>query len=55
MEKTKDEQYRGLHVRTGIKAGPDFKVGDMTLTIDEDGFIQEPELWNEDVALALPK
>ena len=33
----------------------DFVVGDVTLTLDEDGFIQEPELWNEDVAAALAK
>ncbi len=32
-----------------------FTVGDVTLDIDEDGFIQEPERWNEDVALALAK
>jgi tRNA 2-thiouridine synthesizing protein E len=34
---------------------PDFQVGDMTLEIDEDGFIQEPERWNKDVAEALAK
>jgi tRNA 2-thiouridine synthesizing protein E len=34
---------------------PDFQVGDTTLEIDEDGFIQEPERWNEDVAAALAK
>jgi tRNA 2-thiouridine synthesizing protein E len=32
---------------------PDFQVGNVTLTIDEDGFIQEPERWNDDVAKAL--
>ena len=32
---------------------PDFKVGDTTLEIDEDGFIQQPESWNKDVAAAL--
>jgi hypothetical protein len=32
-----------MTTKTGIKAGPDFQVGDTTLTIDEDGFIQEPE------------
>ncbi len=31
----------------------EFQVGDVTLEIDEDGFIQEPERWNKDVALAL--
>ena len=34
---------------------PDFQVGDETLEIDEDGFIQEPDRWNEDVAAALAK
>jgi tRNA 2-thiouridine synthesizing protein E len=34
---------------------PDFQVGDMTLEIDEDGFIQEPDRWNEEVAAALAK
>ena len=33
----------------------EFQVGDITLDIDEDGFIQEPERWNQDVALALAK
>lgn len=33
----------------------EFQVGDITLEIDEDGFIQEPERWNEEVALALAK
>lgn len=33
----------------------DFQVGDRTLDIDEDGFIQKPELWDQDVALALAK
>ena len=32
---------------------PDFQVGNDTLTIDEDGFIQEPERWNDEVAKAL--
>ena len=31
----------------------EFKVGDMTIEVDEDGFIQEPDKWNEDVAKAL--
>lgn len=34
---------------------PEFQVGDITLEIDEDGFIQEPERWNKDVAEALAK
>ena len=34
---------------------PEFQVGDVTLEIDEDGFIQEPERWNQDVAIALAK
>ena len=32
---------------------PDFKVGDSTIEIDEDGFIQQPEIWNKEVAMAL--
>ena len=32
---------------------PDFQVGDLTLEIDEDGFIQEPEKWTQEVAIAL--
>lgn len=31
----------------------DFKVGDRVLEIDEDGFIQDPDAWDEDVANAL--
>jgi tRNA 2-thiouridine synthesizing protein E len=34
---------------------PDFQVGDITLEIDEDGFIQDPSAWNEAVAHALAK
>ena len=33
----------------------EFHVGDIVLEIDEDGFIQEPERWNKDVAEALAK
>jgi len=33
----------------------EFKVGEQTLEIDEDGFIQQPDLWNEAVAAALGK
>lgn len=33
----------------------DFKVGDEIFDIDEDGFLQEPERWNEAVAAALAK
>ncbi len=29
------------------------KVGDQSLDLDEDGFIQQPEKWDEKVALAL--
>jgi hypothetical protein len=35
-----------MKLKTRIKAGT-FQVGDNTLTIDEDGFIQEPEGWSE--------
>ena len=33
----------------------EFKVGDIVLEIDEDGFIQEPEKWDEEVAKALAR
>lgn len=33
----------------------DFPVGSRTLEIDEDGFIQDPAQWDEEVALALAK
>ena len=29
------------------------KVGDLSLTLDEDGFIEQPEKWDNKVALAL--
>lgn len=32
---------------------PQFQAGDITIEIDEDGFIQEPDVWNEQVANAL--
>jgi tRNA 2-thiouridine synthesizing protein E len=31
------------------------KVGDLALDLDEDGFIQQPERWDDKVALALAK
>jgi tRNA 2-thiouridine synthesizing protein E len=31
----------------------EFRAGDIVLDIDEDGFIQEPDKWNEKVAAAL--
>jgi tRNA 2-thiouridine synthesizing protein E len=30
-----------------------FEYGDLKIDVDEDGFMQEPEAWNEDVAMAL--
>lgn len=33
----------------------DLIVGEMKLAMDEDGFIQEPDKWNEEVAKALAK
>lgn len=33
----------------------EFKVGDRVLEIDEDGFIQQPDLWDEEVAITLAK
>jgi len=32
---------------------PIFEHGDISLEVDEDGFITNPDQWNEDVALAL--
>lgn len=31
----------------------ELKVGEMTFEVNEDGFIQEPDRWNEEVATAL--
>jgi tRNA 2-thiouridine synthesizing protein E len=32
---------------------PTFTHGEISLNVDEDGFMQEPEVWNKDVAAAL--
>jgi tRNA 2-thiouridine synthesizing protein E len=32
---------------------PTFTHGEVSLEVDEDGFMQEPEDWNKDVAVAL--
>ena len=32
---------------------PELRVGDLTLEVDEDGFIQEPDRWSDAVAAAL--
>lgn len=32
---------------------PEFTRGNVTLAVDEDGFMQEPEKWNNDIAAAL--
>lgn len=32
---------------------PIFELGDVKIKVDEDGFMEEPEQWNEKVALAL--
>jgi len=32
---------------------PIFEYGDLKIQVDEDGFMENPEEWNEDVALAL--
>ena len=29
---------------------PEIRYGDNTIEVDEDGFIQDPDLWNEDLA-----
>ena len=31
---------------------PIFEHGEIKIEVDEDGFIQEPEVWNENVAKA---
>ncbi len=30
-----------------------FEYGDLKIDVDEDGFMQEPDMWNEEVAVAL--
>ncbi len=30
---------------------PEYKVSGRTYDVDEDGFLQDPEIWNEDVAV----
>ena len=32
---------------------PTFEHGDISIEVDEDGFMLEPEAWNEDIAKAL--
>lgn len=32
---------------------PIFEHGEIKIDVDEDGFMQEPELWNEEIAKAL--
>jgi len=32
---------------------PAFQVGDRTIDVDEDGFIQQPEIWDDTLAHAL--
>jgi tRNA 2-thiouridine synthesizing protein E len=32
---------------------PTFTHGDVSILVDEDGFMQEPEKWNEEIAKAL--
>jgi tRNA 2-thiouridine synthesizing protein E len=32
---------------------PTFTQGNVSLVVDEDGFMQEPDLWNKEVAAAL--
>lgn len=34
---------------------PDFMVGDKKYEVDEDGFLQQPDSWNKDVAAAMAK
>jgi len=46
------QQDRGpsLKVKTGIKAGPMVTLGGKEPEVDEDGFIQDPNQWDEGVA-----
>ena len=30
-----------------------FEYGDLKIDVDEDGFMQEPDMWNQEVAVAL--
>jgi len=32
---------------------PQFEHGDVSIVVDEDGFMQEPDKWNEKIAVAL--
>lgn len=32
---------------------PTFEWNDVKIEVDDDGFMEQPELWNEDIALAL--
>ena len=32
---------------------PTFTLGEISIEVDEDGFMQEPEKWNEEIAKAL--
>jgi tRNA 2-thiouridine synthesizing protein E len=32
---------------------PNFTQGNVSIAVDEDGFMEEPEVWNQDVAVAL--
>ena len=32
---------------------PIFEHGDIKISVDEDGFMEEPEQWNDDIAIAL--
>ena len=39
-----------MKVETNIEAGPGVVTGDIEIIVDEDGFMQEPEKWDEVVA-----
>jgi tRNA 2-thiouridine synthesizing protein E len=32
---------------------PNFTHGNVSITVDEDGFMENPEVWNSDIAVAL--
>jgi hypothetical protein len=46
-----EQRSFSLKVRTGIKAGPMVTLGGKELEVDEDGFIQQPDLWDKEVAV----
>ncbi len=50
---TQAPQERQLVLHEEMQTMPDFKLGDMTLEVDDNGFIQQTERWTDEVAAAL--